>query len=172
MINRIIKPRAAILAFAAIALFTTPAYAERGDRNHNRHNQNGVSITVSTDLAGNYNTRHNSRHNARHHNQYGDRFTRREQRQMRRQAIRACRQGIRYDVSQTRFRNAHFGEVHNVERIGPRGYRVTVHTHIDGRRRSFDRDVTCTVRRGELRRIEGLDLPRRRNRGRGHNYHW
>ncbi|MCR9080701.1 MAG: hypothetical protein NXH78_16555 [Hyphomonadaceae bacterium] len=165
------KPRAAALALAAPLLFTAPALADQG-KSSTRVNG---TISIQTENGGlhlnlgdrgyrsyGYNTGRHYGHN-----------NRRDVRRMKRRAIRACRRAIRAEADYLGFRDVDFDDGRYAERIGPRGFRVTFNeVEFEGRRRDFERPVTCIVRRGdEVRQIHGI--PRRGDRGhrRGHRGH-
>ncbi|MEL6258751.1 MAG: hypothetical protein AAFQ67_06825 [Pseudomonadota bacterium] len=82
--------------------------------------------------------------------------------ELRRNAARQCRRAIRREARYIGFRDVDF-DGRRIKQIGPRGFAVTFDTEFEGRRREFDRYVTCVVRRGEVRRIEGVPRPGRRH---------
>ena len=174
MINRIIKPRAAALALAAPLLFAAPAVADHGKSNKRVTG----SISVQTDngaLHFGYSDRGYGTVGYSSHRHYGhsDRYgysDRRARRQLKRRAIRACRRAIRDEAHYLGFRDVDFDDGRYAEQIGPRGFRVTFNeVEFEGRRRDFERPVTCIVRRGDqVRQIYGIPQRGQRHRNRGH----
>ena len=179
MINRVMKSKAAVLALAAPLLLTAPALADHGRRDSDTTlsvsigNANG-GVTLSTGSRGNvivagHNDRY-GRYNRRDYgfNEYGQ--TERESRRLRRDAARACRRAIVNEASYIGFRDVDFDDGRHVRQIGPYGFQVTFHeVEFEGRRRDFERPVTCIVRGGQVRRIEGIPQPG--HRGRGYDRH-
>ncbi|NQY13389.1 MAG: hypothetical protein HRT81_05955 [Henriciella sp.] len=169
MINRIMQPRAAALALAAPLLFAAPALADHGKSNK----RVSGSITVQTGngaLHFGYRDRgygHVGYSNGRYYG-YSDRRT---NRQIKRRAIRACRQAIKSEAYHLGFRDVDFDDGRYAEQIGPRGFRVTFNeVEFEGRRRDFERPVTCIVRRGDqVREIYGIPQRGQRYRNRGHH---
>lgn len=168
MINRIMTTRVASLALAATALTIAPAFADHGKRS-------GVSVSVSTDRgAFIYQTGHTGHvANRRYHqsNDYGRRNlnqwgqTRYEVRDLKRTAIRACRRAIVNEANYIGFRDVDFDYGRRARQIGPRGFEVTFNeVEFEGRRRDFERPVTCIVRRGtNVKELVGI--PQRGHRG-------
>ena len=168
MINRIMQPRAAALALAAPLLFATPALADHGKSNKRVTG----SISVQTDngaLHFGYGDHGYGSVGYSSHRHYGY-SDRRSYRQLKRRAIRACRRAIRDEAYHLGFRDVDFEHGRYAEQIGPRGFRVTFNeVEFEGRRRDFERPVTCIVRRGdEVRRIHGIPQRGQRHRNRGH----
>jgi len=173
MINRIMKPRAAALAFAAPLLFAAPALADHGS---SKKRVTG-SISVHTDngsLHFGYGDRgyrsigyNSNRYSG--HSHYGQ-----NHRQAKRQAIRACRRAIRNEAYNLGFRDIDFDDGRYAEQIGPRGYRVTFNeVEFESRRRDIERSVTCIVRRGDqVREIYGIPQRGQRHaRGQRRHHH-
>lgn len=173
MINRIMKPRAAALAFAAPLLFAAPALADTG---HSKKRVNG-SISVQTqngNLHFGYNNRGYSSIGYSTHRRVGQNRYGVDQRQLRQQAIRVCRRAIRNEAYQSGFRDVDFDDGRYAEPIGPHGFRVTFNeVEFEGRRRDIERPVTCIVRRGDqVREIYGIPQPRSRGSHQGRrSYH-
>ena len=87
---------------------------------------------------------------------------------------RACRRAIRNEASYIGFRDVDFDHGRRARQIGPRGFEVTFNeVEFEGRRRDFERPVTCIVRRGDnVKRIFGIPEPgRRHNRQYRNNQH-
>jgi hypothetical protein len=183
MINRIMTTRAAVLALAAPLLLTAPALADNGHSKGKRANAtisigNGHSgITVSTSNRG-YNTYgynrsygHSNRGYSRGYgyrvNEWGQ--SQREVKQLKRQAVRACRQAIRQEANYKGFRDVDFDDGRRAYQNGPVGFRVTFNeVEFEGRRRDFERPVTCQVRNGtQVKWIDGI--PQRGKRGHRRN---
>lgn len=177
MINRIMTTRAAVLALAAPLLITLPALAQNG---HSQGKRSGAVITVQSGNVGfsintsgrgyttyGYNNR-NRGYNRGHRNlnQWGQ--TPREVKQLKRNAAQQCRRAINYEAQQIGFRDVDYDDGRRVRQIGPNGFRVTFNeVEFETRRRDIERVVTCTVRRGQVRNLEGV--PNRTHRGnRGH----
>ena len=159
--KRIMKPRAAALAFAAPLLFAAPALADHGT--HQKRVSGGVAFETSNGgfylnigdrrygSAG-YDTRRN----------YGHNTYRQSYRQLKRRAIRACRAAIRDEAYYLGFHDVDFDDGRYAEQIGPRGFRVTFNeVEFESRRRDIERPVTCIVRRGD-RVVDIRGLPVRR----------
>jgi len=183
MINRIINPRVAAVAFAASALIAAPAIADPSHKRANTGSSASVHLNLGNGLAVSYASgdlalrhHHGSYSNRGYHTgQYG---YRNQTKQLRKQAIRACRQAVRQEARYLGFDRAKFEEVERVRQVGPRGFIVRAEFEFEGRRRDFDRDVTCEVRRGHVVDINNLPRPRGyRNSGyrndgyRGYGYH-
>ena len=101
-----------------------------------------------------------------HNYGYQDRYRTRE---LRRDAIRACERAVRYESQSLGFHRVRLDDVERVRQIGPRGFVISAEFEFEGRRRDFERDVSCTVRRGRVVDID--NLPRRRGyRSSGYNY--
>lgn len=166
MINRIMKPRAAALAFAAPLLIAAPAFA---DHDRTRGQRSSATISLQTDLGAiTYNTG-TDRLSVSHYDRYygpdyryaHGRDHYRANRRSQRRAARACRRAITSEAYAIGFHDVDFDSRGRVRQIGPGGFLVTYNeVEFEGRRREFERRVTCTVRRGTIvRQIEGL--PRR-----------
>lgn len=178
--KRIMKPRAAALALAAPLLFAAPALADHQSSNKGVSGSVAVqtdrgSVKLNIDKRGygsiGYST---NRHYGYHDRHYGPDRYHGDDRRARRRAIRACRAAIRDEAYHIGFRDVDFERGRYVEQIGPRGFRVTFNeVEFEGRRRDFDRQVTCIVRRGDrVKDIRGIPVPGRRgyNHRRGY-YH-
>ncbi len=182
MIKRIMTPRAAAVAFAASALVAMPALADPGYGKQHKHKPNvsgalqvdignGLSVTLAN---GEWN---HSYRGHRGHGHYGHRGhgyygyqDRRRTKELRREAIQACKKAVRWEARDRGFRRAYFEDVERVRQIGPRGFVVRAEFEFEGRRRDFDRDVTCTVRRGRVVNIDNLPRPRGYRQS-GYGYH-
>ncbi|MEO0981355.1 MAG: hypothetical protein AAFX03_01740 [Pseudomonadota bacterium] len=146
-------PGCAVAALAASAVFAPTAAAQKVDRGFNEL-RGGQAVAVERRGPNGRVLVTDQQIHAAHHGV--------STRQLRRQAARTCRRAIRNEAYHIGFRDVDFNGRY-VERIGPRGFAVTFATEFEGRRREFHRNVTCVVRRGEVRRIEGV--PRGRGRG-------
>ena len=164
MIKRIMTPRAAALALAAPLLFAMPALAH-----HDKPSKRVTGgITVQTGngaLHFNVGRHGNGSFGYSSNRRYGYNDYRTGNREARRRAVRACRQAIRTEADYLGFHDVDFEDGRYAERIGPRGFRVTFNeVEFEGRRRDFERPVTCIVRRGDqVREIYGI--PKRGQRG-------
>ena len=175
MINRVMKTKAAVLALAAPLLLTAPALADHGRRADSGTSLSvsigtpNADLTLSTGSHGNLVlARHGDRYSRRGYrgNEYGQ--SRREVRQLRREAKRACRRAIANEAYAIGFRDVDFDDDRRVRQIAPYGFVVRFdEVEFESRRREFERPVSCTVRRGQVRRIDGI--PHRGHRGRGHH---
>ena len=178
MIKRIMTTRAAVLALAAPLLLTAPALADKGHSKGKRTSAtisigNGHSgFTISTSNRG-FNSHNNRgyRSNGYRLNEWGQ--TRREVKQMKRYAAQQCRRAIKGEAYNIGFRDVDFDDGRRVRQIGPRGFRVTFNeVEFETRRRDIDRTVTCTVRRGQVRRVEGIPQRGQRGHRRHTNYRY
>lgn len=158
--------RAAALAFAAPLLLTAPALADKG---HGK--RSGASVSIHTGngslhfKTGGHHGYSGYKHGYDHRyglNRFGQ--TAREEKQLRRQAIRACRRAIHHKASYIGFRDVDFDDGARARQIAPAGFQITFReVEFEGRRRDFERRVSCTVRRGNsVRYIEGIPQPGRR----------
>ena len=174
MMKRIMTPRAAAVAFAASALVATPALADPSHGKKHNHDQRHVSGALQVDIGnglsvtlanGGWDHGYYGQRGSRHYG-YQDR---RRLKELRREAIRACKRAVRYESRNRGFRRVYLDDVERVRQIGPRGFVVRAEFEFEGRRRDFERDVTCTVRRGRV--VDISNLPRSRgNRNRGYGY--
>ena len=74
-----------------------------------------------------------------------------------RDAIQACRAGIRHEARRIGFRDVDFDSRAWAQRIGRGDYQVRFReVEFEGRRREFERSVTCTVRNGRVTWIDGM----------------
>lgn len=143
MINRIMTPRAAAVAFAASALFAAPALAEtRQDKKPSRH-VSGIQITIGNG---------HGLTNVRGNTQRGLTGNKRLQRR----AVQACSQAVAYKAQARGYRRANLDYVQRVRQVGPNGFLVRAEFDFKGNRRHFERDITCTVRRGQVVDIQNL----------------
>jgi hypothetical protein len=164
MINRIMNLRVAAVALAASALIAAPAVADpvRGtvlELNKRVSSNTGLTIQV----AHNSGHSHRNTRRANHYrvNEWGQ--SQREVRQLKRDATQACRRAISRQAYNIGFRDVDFDDDRRVNQIGPNGFRVSFdEVEFEGRRREFERRVTCTVRRGQVRHLDGIPQPGRR----------
>ena len=161
MMTRIITPRVTAVALAASALFAAPAAADRVKPR--------ASASVTVDLGESAQlTLSSARGHVHHaHHRRGDRYYY-DDRDLRRDAVRQCRQAIRSEGYSRGFRDVDF-EGRRVRQVGPRGFVVRFNTEFEGRRREFERNVRCEVRRGRIVALDGVPWPGRRYRG-GRDY--
>lgn len=135
---------------------------------------NTASLTIqlgSNSHNGHYHQAKHNSHTRRHGNEYGQ--SRREVKHLERDAVRACRRAVRDQAYNIGFRDVDFDDGWRARQIGPRGFRVHLNeVEFEGRRRDLERGVTCIVRRGEVRSVEGLPQPGRRGyqRNARHSY--
>ena len=169
--KRIMTPRAAAVAFAASALVAAPALADPGKGAKHDHNKrhassalhldvgNGLSVTLAN---GDWALGHNGRYGHRGGHGYGSYGNRSwyQTRQLRRDAVRACAEAVRRTSNRAGFRRVYLDDVEGIRQIGPYGFKVRAEFEFEGRRRDFERDVTCTVRRGNVVNID--NMPERR----------
>ena len=170
MMKRIMTPRAAAVAFAASALVAAPALADPGHGKKHDYNKRHVSGALQVDIGNGLSvTLANGKwshgyHGYRGYKPYGSRHygyqDRYRVKQLRREAIHLCKRAVKREVYDRGFRGAYLEEVERVRQIGPRGFVVRAEFEFEGRRRDFDRDVTCTVRRGRVVDIDNLPRPR------------
>lgn len=166
------NPRVAAVALAASALIVAPAVADpvRGpvlELNKRLSNNAVLSVGVGTHGQAQYHNAHHDRRYERHHrgHGYGNEWgqSRKDVRRLKRDATRECRRAIRYEARNIGFRDIDFDDGRRVRQIGPYGFRVSFHeVEFEGRRRDFERRVTCTVRRGQVRHLDGIPQPGRR----------
>ena len=179
----IISARIAVLALAAPLFITAPALADSG-KGKVKKGKRGAAAAVQNPVVEGpiYVDRGGVRygpHAAYQPNDpYAYRYTRwnqtyREAERLQRQAVRACRRAIRSEAYNIGFRDVDFERGRYVDQIGPRGFRVTFkEVEFEGRRRDWERPVTCIVRRGDrVRHIEGIPEPRRRSYYRSSGYY-
>lgn len=172
MMKRIMTPRAAAVAFAASALAIAPAVADpgHGQKYHTHGTSADLHLNFGNGLAVSLNggnvalrNHHSSYryHDSRYrHSGYDRRYDRYHTKRLRREAIRACSDAVKYAARDRGFRRVHIDDVEGVRQIGPEGFRIRAEFEFEGRRRDFERDVTCTVRRGRVVDIDNLPRPR------------
>jgi len=168
MMNRIMKPRAAALALAAPLLLAGPALADTG-----KSKRSSVSVSVETGSGSlSFSTRGpNGYHLAHHRSDRSYGYDRYELKEMKRRAKRQCRRAIRQEAHYIGFRDIDFDSRGRAYQIGPRGFEVTFReVEFEGRKREFERRVTCVVRRGEVRRIDGIPQRGKRHHRRNSYY--
>lgn len=167
MMKRIMTHRVAALALAAIPLTAAPALADQPGRTATSTAglsvglaDAGIYVSIGDDRRRGYG-RHHGRTN--HWNQ-----PRWEVRQMRRHAIRRCAGAIKRKGYRFGYHDIEIDDDVRARQIGPRGFRVRFdEVEFEGRRRDFERRVSCTVRRGHVVSVDGFPRPGRR----GHRYH-
>lgn len=138
MMKRIMTTGGAAVALAASAfLFAPPAAADHGAH------RSGKSYHS-----------HGGRYRSDDHGRYAN------TRQLRRNAVRTCRRAIRDEGYYKGFHDIDF-EDRRVRQVGPAGFIVRYETEFEGRRREFERNVYCEVRRGRIVALEGIPQPGR-----------
>ena len=182
MMKRIMTTRAAAVAFAASALFAAPALADPVKKSHKanqteRHASaavqfdigDGLSVTLANDNWGL--ASHNGHYGYGYgNNRYNGYNNRQRLKKLRRRAIRSCSEAVKYAAHQRGFRRVYLEDVERVKQIGPQGFLIRAEFEFEGRRRDFDREITCEVRRGRVVDID--NLPRARgHRGGNDGYH-
>jgi hypothetical protein len=167
MINRIITFRVAAAAFAVPALFAAPAAADpvRGAIVQLEQKLGAdTSLRVQIGQSDRYGRNdRRGRYDRRDYrvNQWGQ--SEREVRGLRRDAVQACRRAVAKQAYRIGYRDVDFDNDRRVRQIGPYGFRVMLDdVEFEGRRRDRERDVTCTIRRGNVVDIEGIPLTRNR----------
>ena len=76
---------------------------------------------------------------------------------MSREAIRACRQGIKWEAHRLGFRDVDFDSRAWAQPFGRGGYTVRFReVEFEGRRHDFETGVSCTVRHGRVTDIQGI----------------
>jgi hypothetical protein len=170
MIKPVMILRVAAVAFAASALFTAPALAETNSAALGKVDAkfgDDARIIVQVGEHGHYRRDDYRRGRGRQRlNAFGQ--SRWEERELRQEAAEVCRTEIDRVAWRIGFRDVDFDDGRYVEQVGP--YRFIVHYEVEfeGRRRDYDRDVACTVRRGEVTDISGLPDARRYRVGYGY----
>lgn len=171
--KRVMNIRVAAVAVAASALIIAPAFAEGPSVRAQfdtelADGRSGLSIQIGHNSHRDY--RQSRRHGYGNGHGYGANEwgqTRREIRRLRRSAVRQCRQVINQEAWRIGLRDVDYEEGRrgkDVRQIGRRGFRIHFNdVEFEGRRRDFERDVSCTVRRGEVVRLNGMP-----ERGRHH----
>ena len=77
-----------------------------------------------------------------------------------RDAVQACRRVVAKQAYRIGYRDVDFDDDRRVRQIGPNGFRVTLDdVEFEGRRRDRERDVTCTIRHGNVVNVEGIPAP-------------
>lgn len=156
--NRIMTTRVAAVALAASALIAAPAFADRAKP------RASAAVTVDVGRHASVTLTSGRVHNAHHRG--GGRYY--NDRELRRDAVRQCRRAIRNEGYSRGFRDVDFDD-RRVRQVGPRGFVVRFETEFEGRRREFERDVRCEVRRGRIVALDGVPYPgRRHHQRRGH----
>ena len=178
--KRIMTPRAAAVAFAASALVATPALADPGKGYQNdhgkRHTSTAVQFDIGNGLAITLASQDWAHGSHRRYSPYGYRTAgppdRYRTMQLRREAVRLCAQAVRARSYRNGFRHVELEDVERIQQFGPAGFTVRAEFEFEGYRRDFDKDVTCTVRRGSV--VDIYDLPRppgHHSSARGHRDH-
>lgn len=155
--NRIMKAGGVSAALAAAALFIAPSAAADHKDNRTRVSASisighGTHVSIGQRGAAFYKAQHRGRNYGYYDN-----------RNLQRDAVRQCRRAIRDEGYSLGFRTVDF-EGRRVRQVGPRGFVVRLNTEFEGRRREFERNVRCEVRRGRIVSLEGVPNP-----GRGHD---
>ncbi|MEO1101853.1 MAG: hypothetical protein AAFW65_08405 [Pseudomonadota bacterium] len=151
--------RVAAVALAASALIAAPAFADYAKP------RVGAAVTVDVGRHASLTLTSGQSHRGhvhKAHHRGGDRYY--SDRGLRRDAIRQCRRAIRNEGYSRGFRDVDFDD-RRVRQVGPRGFVVRFETEFEGRRREFERDVRCEVRRGRIVALDGIPYPRRGHRG-------
>ena len=180
MMNRIMTPRVAALAFAALPLTPAPALADRPARSAPAASA-GLEVSLGETaslyvLAGHEHDRWRGRHGrAYRSNPWGQ--SRWQVRRLKRDALQRCSAAIERRGYRFGFRDVDIDDDFRIRQLGPRGFRIRFdEVEFEGRRREFERDVTCTVRHGHVVSVDGLPQPGRRGyshrAGSGHGYAW
>lgn len=173
MMKNVMKNRVAALALAALPLTAAPAFADEAPH-RSATALSGAFLSVAD--ASFYISVGNDRWRGRDGRYYSnDRYGQRpwETRQLRRDAVRQCAAVIQREGYRAGFRDVDIDNDLRVRQIGPRGFIVRFDdVEFEGRRREFYRDVSCTVRRGNVVELSGLPEPGRRgNRGYNNGYY-
>jgi hypothetical protein len=144
MMKRIMISRVIVAALAAPVLFAAPALAgSRADRN--------ADLVVVVD-------RH---HDHGHRDHYDERAAN--------DAVRACRSTVADIAYDKGFRDVDF-HGREVRQFGRSGFLVSFDAAFETKRSERISTVTCEVRRGEVRAVEGVP-DRKRSRGYEHDHH-
>lgn len=173
MMKRIMTNRVAALALAAIPLTAAPALAD-APAHTSAVATSGVSLALgdaSLYVSIGHDEWRGRRDGRRYRtNQWGQRPW--EVRQLRRDARQRCAGAVQRQGYRIGFRDVDIDDDIRVRQIGPQGFRVRFDdVEFEGRRREFERDVTCTVRRGRVVELSGVPRPGRRGHDRGHRGH-
>ncbi|HIG23678.1 MAG TPA: hypothetical protein EYG02_14200 [Henriciella marina] len=172
MMKNVMKNRVAALALAALPLTAAPAFADEAPH-RSATAFSGAFLSVAD--ASFYISVGNDRWRGRDGRYYSnDRYGQRpwQTRQLRRDAVRQCAAVIQRQGYRAGFRDVDIDNDLRVRQIGPQGFVVRFDdVEFEGRRREFYRDVSCTVRRGQVVQVAGLPEPGRRgNRGYNNGY--
>ncbi|WP_300395741.1 hypothetical protein [Henriciella sp.] len=166
--------RVAALALAAIPLTAAPAFAD-APATTTQTALSGLSLNVAD--ASFYVSVGHDRWRGRNGrtyrtNQWGQ--SPREVRHLRRDALQRCAGAIQRQGYRAGFRDVDIDDDYRVRQLGPRGFRVRFDdVEFEGRRREFERDVRCTVRRGNVVKLIGLPQPGRRGwNNRRYDHDW
>ena len=164
--KRIMNIRVAAVALAASALIAAPAAADP---------VKGALAQLETQLGSN--TRlvvtvgHRDSRDFRYHGRHGRALNQwgqspAEVRRLRRDALQQCRAEINRTAWRIGFRDVDIDDDRRIRQIGPYGFEIRYdEVEFEGRRREFERDVTCIVRRGNVTRLEGIPQPGHARRG-------
>ena len=171
MMKRIMTPRMAALAFAAMPFLAAPALAD-APASSLPTGAGGLSVNLG-DASLYVTVDHNDsrRRDGRHYreNRWGQR--RWEVRRMKRDARHRCAAAIERAGYRAGFRDVDIDDDIRVRQVGPRGFEVRFdEVEFEGRRREFERDVHCSVRRGNVVNLSGL--PQRGRRGHGYHHRY
>jgi hypothetical protein len=169
MIKRIMTYRVAAAAFAASALIVAPAVAAPvRAASVQVHKAIGPNTSLVVQVGSRADYRHNDRRDHRrvHTNQWGQ--TDREVARLSRNALQACRSAITREAYRIGYRDVDFDDDRRVRQIGPNGFEVRYDdVEFERGRRDVERNVTCTVRRGNVAEVRGIPALAR---GNGHGY--
>ena len=154
MMKQIMNARMAAVALAASAFIAAPALADPVGGQVTRLDtrlgpQTGLTVQV----------RHGGSHaHGRGYyrtNEWGQ--SRDQARYLRRSAVQACRTAIGRTAWRAGFRDIDFDDDRRVRQVGPNGFDIRFEeVEFESRRRDRERDVHCTVRRGQVIRLEGI----------------
>ncbi|MEM7766200.1 MAG: hypothetical protein AAF253_01785 [Pseudomonadota bacterium] len=165
MANVMIKTGGVAAALAA-SIFLAPeslAPAAHADsfKVQTRH---GPAIPV--DLGHGYRVQVDHRYRNRGHDPYYY-----DHRAQRRALKRACRSAIRSEADYIGFRDVDFDSRGRVHQTGARRFQVYFgEVEFEGRRREFERSVSCEIVRGQVRFVDGVPRPGRRDGARRYGH--
>lgn len=152
--NHVMTSGVAAVALAASALFALPAAADRPPVRSTLATNIGDNSTLFIEVGhgrDDYRPAAYSERGAQrgYAPNYRDRMSR--------EAIRACRAGIMHEARRLRYRDVNFDSRAWAQPFGRTGYTIRFReVEFEGRRRDFDRSVSCTVRHGHVTDIQGI----------------
>ena len=168
--KRIVNTRVVAVALAASALIAAPAVADPV-RGTIARLETGLGSNTSLVVQLGARNAHDFRYQGRRSyavNQWGQ--SRREVQQLRQNALRECRAEIGRVAWRIGYRDVDFDDDRRIRQIAPYGFRITYDdVEFEGRRREYERDVSCVVRRGDVTRLEGISEPGRYKPGYGYD---